>query len=99
VQDDSFAATDSITLCAFTSDPTSAPLFRVLVEPSAHNGLRLPCSLMADKLTTVPRSKLGARVGRLGEVDMARLNQAMLVFLGMAAPRPVGRRKTAPASG
>jgi mRNA interferase MazF len=26
VQDDSFDATDSITICAFTADPTDAPL-------------------------------------------------------------------------
>ena len=29
VQDDSFDATDSITICAFTTDPTDAPLFRL----------------------------------------------------------------------
>ena len=27
VQDDAFDATDSITICAFTTDPTEAPLF------------------------------------------------------------------------
>ncbi len=27
VQDDSFDATESITICAFTTDPTEAPLF------------------------------------------------------------------------
>ncbi len=40
VQDDSFDATDSITICAFTTDPTEAPLFRLPVEPSERNGLR-----------------------------------------------------------
>ena len=39
---------------------------------------------MADKITTVPKSKLGARIGRLYDGDVARLNQAMLVFLGLA---------------
>lgn len=34
VQDDSFDATDSITICAFTADPTEAPLFRLPVEPA-----------------------------------------------------------------
>ncbi len=29
VQDDSFDGTDSITVCAFTSDATDAPLFRL----------------------------------------------------------------------
>jgi hypothetical protein len=39
VQDDRFDATTSITICAFTSDPTDAPLFRLAVEPSEANGL------------------------------------------------------------
>ena len=34
VQDDRFDASSSITICAFTSDPTDAPLFRLIVEPS-----------------------------------------------------------------
>jgi mRNA interferase MazF len=90
IQDDRFDATLSITICAFTTDPTDAPLFRVAVEPSADNGLRTPSRLMADKITTVARTKLGARIGRLGEEDMLRLNRAVLVFLGLASPRTAG---------
>src|SRR3954471_24883453 len=86
VQDDRFDATDSVTVCAFTTDPTDAPLFRLLVEPDERNGLRAPSRLMADKITTVPRAKLGARVGALADEDLVRLNRAMLVFLGLAVP-------------
>jgi mRNA interferase MazF len=93
VQDDSFDATDSVTVCAFTADPAEAPLFRLAVEPNERNGLRSACRLMVDKIATVPRTRMGARVGRLDDEDMARLNQAMTVFLGMAASRPVGRRQ------
>ncbi|ANY82705.1 growth inhibitor PemK (plasmid) [Microvirga ossetica] len=60
VQDDSFDGTDSITNCVFTTDPTEAPLFRLPVEPSARNGLRTACRMMVDKITTVPKSKMGA---------------------------------------
>jgi mRNA interferase MazF len=84
VQDDSFDATDSITICAFTTDETEAPLFRLPVEPNERNGLRRACRLMVDKVTTVPRAKLGARVGRLNDEDILRLNQAVLVVLGLA---------------
>jgi mRNA interferase MazF len=85
LQDDSFDATDSITICAFTTDATEAPLFRLPVAPSARNGLRATCRLMADKITTVPKSKVGQRIGRLDDEDILRLNQAVLVFLGLAA--------------
>ena len=84
VQDDAFEATASVTLCAFTTDPTEAPLLRLPVMPSEDNGLRAECRLMVDKLTTVHRSKLRTRVGRLADEDVLRLNRAILVFLGLA---------------
>lgn len=84
VQDDRFGATASVTVCAFTTDPTEAPLFRLRVEPDELNGLREPSSLMVDKLTTVPRSKLGTQVGRLRDEDIVRLGRAVLVVLGLA---------------
>lgn len=90
LQDDRFDATDSITVCAFTTDPTEAPLFRLPVAPNARNGLRSPSRLMVDKITTVAKAKLGSRVGLLDDEDIVRLNRAVLVFLGLAgaAPKP-----------
>jgi mRNA interferase MazF len=88
IQDDSFDATNTITICAFTTDETEAPLFRLAVAPNPRNGLRMPCRLMVDKITTVPKAKVGARIGRLDDEDMLRLNRAMLVLLGLAvSPR------------
>lgn len=92
VQDDSFDGTDSITICAFTTDETDAPLFRLPVEPNERNGLRAACRMMVDKITTVPKTKVGARVGRLDEEDILRLNQAVLVFLGLAVSPRVSRK-------
>jgi mRNA interferase MazF len=86
LQDDRFDATDSLTVCAFTTDPTEAPLFRLAVAPSERNGLRAPCRLMVDKITTVAKAKLGSRIGRLDAEDMVRLNRAAVVFLGLASP-------------
>jgi mRNA interferase MazF len=84
IQDDRFDATASVTVCAFTSDPTDAPLIRLVVQPDDVNGLRDRSSLMIDKITTVPRSKLGERLGRLGDDDMVRLGRAVMVFFGLA---------------
>ena len=92
VQDDSFDATSSVTVCAFTTDPTDAPLFRLPVEPSGGNGLRATSRLMVDKITTVPMSKIGTRVGRLDEDDVVRLNRAVLVFLGLASSSRTQRK-------
>lgn len=92
VQDDSFDATDSITVCSFTTDPTDAPLFRLPVEPDERNGLRAPSRLMVDKVTTVPKSKVGERIGRLDDATVVRLNQALMVFLGLAVSPRAGRK-------
>jgi len=84
IQDDHFDSTASITICAFTSDETEAPLFRLPVTPSARNRLLAASRLMVDKITTVPKSKIGRQIGRLDDEDMLRLNRALLVFLGLA---------------
>jgi len=93
VQDDAFDSTDSITVCSFTTDPTEAPLFRLSVEPNERNGLRSSSRLMVDKITTVPKSKAGERIGRLDDEDIVRLNQAMMVFLGLAVSPRTGRKE------
>jgi mRNA interferase MazF len=84
VQDDRFDATGSITICAITSDKSEAPLFRIVIQPSDQNRLTTTSRLMVDNITTIPKSKLGSRIGNLDAVDMARVNQAMLIFLGLA---------------
>ena len=84
VQDDRFDAMGSITICAFTSDPTDAPLFRIAVEPTESNGLKTASRLMVDKLTTVPKGRLGTRLGRLSDEDTMRLNRALMIFLSLA---------------
>ena len=84
VQDDRFDATESVTICVFTTDETEAPLFRLPIAPSAGNGLHDMSRLMVDKITTVGKKRLGARIGRLEDAAMTRLNRAILVFLGLA---------------
>ena len=84
VQEDRFDQTSSITLCAFTTDPTDAPLLRMLIEPTDRNGLKSASRLMIDKITTVPKARLGKRIGKLNDDDTVRLNRALTVFLGLA---------------
>jgi len=91
VQDDLFAGTASLTICGFTTDNVEAGALRPLVAPSDGNGLSEPSRLMVDKITTVPRSRAGRRIGRLGEQEMAISEAALIVFLGLA-PRAEGPR-------
>lgn len=84
VQDDRFDATESVTVCVFTTDETEAPLLRLPIAPSASNGLHTASRVMVDKITTVSKKRLGNRIGRLEDNEVIRLNRAILVFLGLA---------------
>jgi mRNA interferase MazF len=86
VQNDGFDATNSIVVCPLTTSPSEAALFRLRIEPSDANGLKSQSRIMVDKVAAVPRAKLGVRIGRLDDADILRLNQALLVFLGLAGP-------------
>lgn len=83
VQDNRFDATESVTVCALTTDPTEAPLFRLVLRPSVANGLNEISSLMVDKITTIKRMQLGRLVGELGRDEVLQLDRAMMVFLGL----------------
>lgn len=84
IQDDRFDATKSITICGLSSNPQEADLFRVQIEPSQTNGLRLICRIMVDKIVSVPRHRLRQRIGHLSTGDIQRLNRAIVTFLGLA---------------
>jgi mRNA interferase MazF len=84
VQDDAFDETGSVTICLLTSHGVDAPLFRPAIEPALTNGLRERSWAMVDKITTVPRARLGDRLGTLTAGEMAQINRAMILFLGLA---------------
>ncbi|MCK1707952.1 type II toxin-antitoxin system PemK/MazF family toxin [Bradyrhizobium sp. 143] len=85
VQTDAFPQSHaSVVLCQLTSDLVDAPDFRVTVEPKPENGLRLTSQVMADKPVTVRRERIGQRIGRIGDQDMARLGIALAFVMGLA---------------
>ena len=86
LQEDSFDATRSVTVCALTADRTDAPLFRLPIQPTESNGLPATYRLMVDQITTVAKTTIGGRIGRLSDKDMLRLNRALVAFLGIAGP-------------
>jgi mRNA interferase MazF len=92
IQDDRFDVTGSIAVCGLTTDASETPLLRLPVEPTAQNGLRQPCRLMVDRITTIPRSRVGIRIGRLEPEIVSRLDHALIIFLGLAETRRSSRR-------
>jgi mRNA interferase MazF len=74
----------SVVVCQMTSVMSDAPDFRITIQPTEKNGLRAPSQVMADKPVTIRRERIGRRVGRLDEPDMARLNIALAFVMGLA---------------
>jgi mRNA interferase MazF len=73
----------SILLCPITSYSTAPNFFRVPVEPTPENGLRLPSEIMVEKLNSANRSKIGSVIGSLGEADINRLNRSLIATLAL----------------
>lgn len=84
VQDDRFGELAIVTLCLLSSELIDAPLLRLAVEPSSENGLRNACQIMIDKLVTVPREKIGPRIGTLDREAMIQVDRSLALFLGLA---------------
>jgi mRNA-degrading endonuclease toxin of MazEF toxin-antitoxin module len=61
-----------------------APDFRVTVDPTATNGLRVRSQVMADKPVTIRREGIGRRIGHLDDQDIAQLNVALAFVMGLA---------------
>jgi mRNA interferase MazF len=69
----------SIVICQMTSELVEAD-FRVTIEPGPETGLQVRSQVMADKPVTVRRE----RIGRLAAADIARLNVALALVMGLA---------------
>lgn len=74
----------SVIICQMTSDLSDLQDFRIDIEPSEHNGLRVRSQIMADKPVTVRRSRIGRTIGQLSEKDIRRLNIALAFVMGLA---------------
>lgn len=83
IQDDLFEASESVTLLPLTSHLTDAPILRLTVAPDHVTGLERESQIMVDKLTTVRRTNLGQRVGRIDAKTMTTVEQSLAVFLGL----------------
>ena len=84
VQDDRFGDTDSVTVLPLTTVGVDAPLLRIPVPADHTTGIRQDSFIMVDKLTTVRRSNVQERVGRVPAELLVGVERSLLVFLGLA---------------
>jgi mRNA interferase MazF len=76
--------TTTLTVCLITSIAVDAPLLRIALSADAQTGLEMPSWVAIDQMMTIRRRGVDRRIGRLGNAKMFEINQALLVFLGIA---------------
>ena len=84
VQSDWLNTNSSVLVAPLTSTMSDAPLYRLNVEPSEANGLKLRSQIMVDKITPILRVKCGAVVGALDQATVIALNNMLSVVIGIA---------------
>lgn len=82
IQDDAFAALESIVVLRITSELHDWPLLRIDVEPSSTNGLRKRSQVMIDKPAAVPKTRIGQRIGSADQTTLQSVRRALVRFLG-----------------
>lgn len=84
VQSDLFNPThQSVTICPITSDCIDAPLFRIPLPPGERTGLRIVSQIMVDKIVSVPRSAITAKIGRCDTAELEAADNALRGWLGL----------------
>ncbi len=84
IQSDLLNQNDSVLVVLLTSTLADTPLFRLTVEPTPENGLKLPSQVMVDKIIAYPREKCGTLIGSVDQVTLLALNHMLAVMVGIA---------------
>ena len=84
IQSDLYAGNGSLAVLLMTTKlhPESS-LIRYNILPTPANGLNEATDVMIDKLFTVPRNRMGKRIGKLTSTQMTEITAELAVFLGM----------------
>jgi mRNA interferase MazF len=83
VQTDDFEEVPSIAVLPLTTELRDVSAIRITVEPNPDNGLLQLSQIMVDKITAVARRRVGRRIGSLSPDDIAAVNRALAIFLGI----------------
>ncbi len=85
VQDLAYNSLTSVVVCPLsTSSPITEPL-RIGLTPTALNGLEEASAVMVDKVSAVPRTKLGARIGELDQKTLTAIARGLASLIGLGS--------------
>lgn len=84
IQSDLLNTNDSVLVVLLTSTLADAPLYRLTMQPTPENALKLPSQIMVDKLMAYPREKCGVVIGKIDDATRVALNNLLAVMVGIA---------------
>ena len=83
VQDTRAQAHSTITICLISTVVAPAAFFRVLIEPTAENGLDRISYVQVDRLFSFKRDSIDHRIGALSATDRSRVDAALRRWLDL----------------
>ena len=74
----------SYIICPITSTLQNSPLYRITLEPSAQNGLKVISQIMVDKVQTINQKRVGNVIGYATKEEITKLNRSLVLILELA---------------
>jgi mRNA interferase MazF len=84
IQSDRLQYTESVLVSLLTSTIVEASFFRLSLNPTPSNGLKVSSQIMIDKILAIPRDKCGAVIGKIDDKSQSALNNLLSVVIGLA---------------
>lgn len=73
---------ESLIVCPLSTVPIDDPLAMKLT-PAPHNGLKESCTVRADKISAVKKSRIGKRIGSMAPDELRRLDEIIRAWLAL----------------
>jgi len=83
VQSDAFSGIESVIVAPLTTTLGRLPLVRLRLAPDNSNGLIKPSDVMVDKLSALPRSKIGPQFGFVDQATLDSVSDAIRSLLDL----------------
>jgi mRNA interferase MazF len=85
VQSDYLRGVGSLIVCPLTSDiQEGLQILRIIVEPTAQNGLQKRSQISVEKLTAIALSSVGSVIGEADDELMVAVTRSLAVILALA---------------
>jgi mRNA interferase MazF len=83
IQADMIEQPNSVTFLPLTDEIACDPALRITINANSDNGLQSTSQVIIEGINTVPRKRVGEKIGHLSATDMTAVTRALAIFLGL----------------